>query len=127
MKDAQKEVDAAVKKAEKGTKVKVDVTPDISNTDLGKKNKKDKSKSKDSKQEIDWIARKLEVLQKAIDTTSGKLQNLFSIKAKKNNINKQITETSFINAWKTDNKMKNFVSDVVTGAVTGDNSKAMRY
>lgn len=94
MKDAQKEVDAAVKKAEKGTKVKVDVTPDISNTDLGKKNKKDKSKSKDSKQEIDWIARKLEVLQKAIDTTSGKLQNLFSIKDQKNNINKQITETT---------------------------------
>ena len=39
-----------------------------------------------------------------------------------------VTDTdSFINAWKTDNKMKNFVSDVVTGAVTGDNSKAMRY
>jgi len=53
-----------------------------------------KSKSKKTKQEIDWIARKLEVLQKAIDTTSGKLQNLFSIKAKKNNINKQITETT---------------------------------
>ncbi|WP_337935028.1 hypothetical protein [Jutongia sp.] len=97
MKDAQKEVDAAVKKAEKGTKVKVDVTPDISNTGSGGNSKKDKSnkdKSKDSKQEIDWIARKLEVLQKAIDTTSGKLQNLFSIKAKKNNINKQITETT---------------------------------
>ena len=39
-----------------------------------------------------------------------------------------VTDTdSFINAWKTDNKMKNFVSDVVAGAVTGDNSKAMRY
>lgn len=97
MKDAQKEVDAAVKKAEKGTKVKVDVTPDISNTGSGGNSKKDKSskdKSKDSKQEIDWIARKLEVLQKAIDTTSGKLQNLFSIKDQKNNINKQITETT---------------------------------
>lgn len=97
MKDAQKEVDAAVKKAEKGTKVKVDVTPDISNTGSGgnsKNNKSSKDKSKDSKQEIDWIARKLEVLQQAIDTTSGKLQNLFSIKAKKNNINKQITETT---------------------------------
>lgn len=97
MKDAQKEVDAAVKKAEKGTKVKVDVTPDISNTGSGgnsKNNKSSKDKSKDSKQEIDWIARKLEVLQKAIDTTSGKLQNLFSIKAKKNNINEQITETT---------------------------------
>lgn len=97
MKDAQKEVDAAVKKAEKGTKVKVDVTPDISNAGSGgssKNNKSSKDKSKDSKQEIDWIARKLEVLQKAIDTTSGKLQNLFSIKDKKNNINKQITETT---------------------------------
>ena len=75
----------------------VKVTPDPVTSGSGgnsKKNKKDKSKSKDSKQEIDWIARKLEVLQKAINTTSGKLQNLFSIKAKKNNINKQITETT---------------------------------
>lgn len=75
----------------------VKVTPDPVTSGSGgnsKKNKKDKSKSKDSKQEIDWIARKLEVLQKAIDTTSGKLQNLFSIKDQKNNINKQITETT---------------------------------
>lgn len=75
----------------------VKVTPDPVTSGSGGNSKKDKSskdKSKDSKQEIDWIARKLEVLQKAIDTTSGKLQNLFSIKAKKNNINKQITETT---------------------------------
>ena len=39
-----------------------------------------------------------------------------------------VTDTdSFINAWKTDKKMKNFVSDVVNGTVMGDNSKAMRY
>lgn len=75
----------------------VKVTPDPVTSGSGGNSKKDKSnkdKSKDSKQEIDWIARKLEVLQKAINTTSGKLQNLFSIKAKKNNINKQITETT---------------------------------
>lgn len=65
-------------------------TPTTSSSNSGSK----KSKTKKTKQEIDWIARKLEVLQKAIDTTSGKLQNLFSIKAKKNNINKQITETT---------------------------------
>lgn len=73
----------------------VKVTPNPTSSGSGSKQGKTKnSKSKDSKQEIDWIARKLEVLQKAIDTTSGKLQNLFSIKAKKNNINKQITETT---------------------------------
>lgn len=73
----------------------VKVTPNPTSSGSGSKQGKTKNnKSKDSKQEIDWIARKLEVLQKAIDTTSGKLQNLFSIKAKKNNINKQITETT---------------------------------
>lgn len=75
----------------------VKVTPDPVTSGSGGNSKKDKSskdKSKDSKQEIDWITRKLEVLQKAIDTTSGKLQNLFSIKDQKNNINKQITETT---------------------------------
>ena len=75
----------------------VKVTPDPVTSGSGgnsKNNKSSKDKSKDSKQEIDWIARKLEVLQKAIDTTSDKLQNLFSIKDKKNNINKQITETT---------------------------------
>lgn len=75
----------------------VKVTPNPVTSGSGgnsKNNKSSKDKSKDSKQEIDWIARKLEVLQKAIDTTSGKLQNLFSIKDQKNNINKQITETT---------------------------------
>ena len=65
-------------------------TTSFSNDGSGSK----KSKSKKTKQEIDWIARLLDVLQKKIDTTSGKLQNLFSIKDKKNNINKQITETT---------------------------------
>lgn len=95
LKDAQKEVNKALKKTEVKPEVSITSTnPSDSGTGSGKSKKTKNSKSKDSKQEIDWIARKLEVLQKAIDTTSGKLQNLFSIKAKKNNINKQITETT---------------------------------
>lgn len=95
LKDAQKEVNKALKKTEVKPEVSITPTdPSDSGTGSGKSKKTKNSKSKDSKQEIDWIARKLEVLQKAIDTTSGKLQNLFSIKAKKNNINKQITETT---------------------------------
>ena len=95
LKDAQKEVNKALKKTEVKPEVSITPTnPSDSGTGNGKSKKTKNSKSKDSKQEIDWIARKLEVLQKAIDTTSGKLQNLFSIKAKKNNINKQITETT---------------------------------
>lgn len=95
LKDAQKEVNKALKKTEVKPEVSITPTnPSDSGTGSGKSKKTKNSKSKDSKQEIDWVARKLEVLQKAIDTTSGKLQNLFSIKAKKNNINKQITETT---------------------------------
>lgn len=95
LKDAQKEVNKALKKTEVKPEISITSTnPSDSGTGSGKSKKTKNSKSKDSKQEIDWIARKLEVLQKAIDTTSGKLQNLFSIKAKKNNINKQITETT---------------------------------
>ena len=56
-----------------------------------------KSKSSDTKQEIDWIARKLTVLQSIIDKT-----NLFSIKGKNNNIDKQIAEHDTL--IKADNK-----------------------
>ena len=72
-------------------KIKVDVDTDTGNS--SNKNNKNKSSSKSSAQEIDWIARKLTVLQNAIDSTSKRLQNLFSIKTKKSNLNKQISET----------------------------------
>lgn len=104
VKEKKRQYDLAKKKSDKASKkIKDDLqivhaefdakySPTTSSSNGGSGLKK--SKSKKTKQEIDWIARKLEVLQKAIDTTSGKLQNLFSIKAKKNNINKQITETT---------------------------------
>lgn len=106
VKEKKRQYDLAKKKSDKASKkIKDDLqivhaefdakyTPTTSSSNSGSGSGSGNQKSKDSKQEIDWIARKLEVLQKAIDTTSGKLQNLFSIKAKKNNINKQITETT---------------------------------
>ena len=51
------------------------------------------SGSSDSKEEIDWIERKLSVLQTAIDLTKSKLENLFKVKSKSNNIQKQISQT----------------------------------
>lgn len=69
----------------------VDYKPTTSSSSSNSGSKKSKSKSK--AQEIDWIARKLTVLQNAIDSTSKRLQNLFSIKTKKSNLNKQISET----------------------------------
>lgn len=106
VKEKKRQYDLAKKKSDKASKkIKDDLqivhaefdakyTPTTSSSNSGSGSGSGNQKSKDSKQEIDWIARKLEVLQKAIDTTSGKLQNLFSIKAKKSNINKQITETT---------------------------------
>lgn len=47
----------------------------------------------DTKQTIDWIERLLDVLQKKIDRTKAKFENLFTVKSKKNNLTKQITLT----------------------------------
>lgn len=51
------------------------------------------SKQKDTKQTIDWIERLLDVLQKKIDQTKAKFDNLFTVKSKKNNLTTQITLT----------------------------------
>lgn len=58
-----------------------------------KNNNNDKDKSK-SKTEIDWIARKLERLQKVIDMTKAKFENLFDLKSKSSNLDKQIEQTT---------------------------------
>lgn len=51
------------------------------------------SKQKDTKQTIDWIERLLDILQKKIDQTKAKFDNLFTVKSKKNNLTTQITLT----------------------------------
>lgn len=78
--------------------IDVDFDIDYSPKDSSKgSGSKDKSKST---QIIDWIERSLNRLNSTIDYTSAKLQNLFSIKAKSNNLNEQIkTSTKLINAY----------------------------
>ncbi len=68
-----------------------------SNTIKPNSNNKDKSKSKDkkeTKQTFDWIERKLERLQQIIDYTKAKFENLFTIKKKNSNLDRQIKQTN---------------------------------
>lgn len=51
-------------------------------------------KAPKAKQEIDWISRRLAVLQSRIDLTKTRFENLFSLKTKKNNLNTQISQTT---------------------------------
>ncbi len=54
---------------------------------------KDKSKS-NSKQEIDWIERRVNRLTSIISKLNAEKENLFSVKKKNSNLNKQIKETT---------------------------------
>lgn len=55
--------------------------------------KKDsKSKSSKTKEEINWLQRALDVIQKKLDTTASKLKNLFSVNAKNKNLDEQIKQ-----------------------------------
>ena len=105
LEDAKKQTDTNLKQLQQDYKLqqsklsKIQYKPSTSSSN---NKSSEKSKSSDTKQEIDWIARKLTVLQSIIDKTSGKLQNLFSIKGKNNNIDKQIAEHDTL--IKADNK-----------------------
>lgn len=85
--------------ANKKVKVKsanLNVNPKHSDSSKSKKDKSNKS----SKQTFDWMERRFKNLQNVIDLTASKLQNLFSVKAKNSNLNKQIkTTTKLINAY----------------------------
>lgn len=84
--NAKNEVNNALNK--NTTEVKV-------NAGGGSSNSKGGSSSKsDSKTTIDWIQRKLERLQKIIDATKAKLENLFTVKAKTSNLDDQIKQTT---------------------------------
>ncbi len=49
---------------------------------------------KESKEVIDWLERRFKRMQDIIDLTAAKLQNLFSIKGKNTNLEKQIKQTT---------------------------------
>lgn len=55
---------------------------------------KSKKSSKNTKTEIDWLSRRLTRMQSIIDLTASKLQNLFTVKSKNNNLDKQIKQTT---------------------------------
>lgn len=102
-KNAKSRAEKNIEKFNKKNKVNLGVdiqTQKGSEKDKKEKNSSSKDKSK-STQVIDWIERRLNRLNSTIDYTSAKLQNLFSIKAKSNNLNEQIKETTkLINAYR---------------------------
>lgn len=85
---AQKDYNKALKKVRLGLKI-----DNLKINDGNPDNNKDKDKSKSTEQ-IDWIERALNVLQNAIDYTKSKFENLYNFKAKKNNLDTQIKQTT---------------------------------
>ena len=100
-KNAKSRAEENVKKFNKKNKVNLDV--DVQTQKGSSKDKDKNSSSKDkskSTQVIDWIERRLNRLNSTIDYTTSKLQNMFTIKQKSNEIDKQIkTSTKLINAY----------------------------
>lgn len=127
----QNKIDKLNKKLQKmlkkgATALKVDVAPTPSTSGKTKdKSSKDKTKTK---QVIDWIERRLKNLQNTIDYTSSKLQNLFTVNAKNNNLDKQIkTTTKLINEYgiaaEKYQQKANQVAKASTKTVKGKNGK----
>lgn len=71
---------------------KIDVSPKSSSS--GNKSKGSKSDSSKTKQEIDWIERRVSRLTSKISLLNAQKENLFSVKKKNSNLNKQIKETT---------------------------------
>ena len=99
-KNAKSRAEKNVEKFNKKNKVNLSIqTQKGSGKDKKDKNSSSKDKSK-STQVIDWIERRLNRLNSTIDYTTSKLQNMFTIKQKSNEIDKQIkTSTKLINAY----------------------------
>ncbi|MCI8962856.1 MAG: hypothetical protein HFG37_03980 [Eubacterium sp.] len=75
-----------------------------------------RNKSTSTKQQIDWIERRIKNLQDTIDLTAAKLQNLFRFKSKNKNLNKQIkTTTKLINTYGTAAAKYQKKADQITG------------
>lgn len=77
-----------------GASVKIKPTSPSNGSNGSKGSKGSKGSSKNTKTEINWLERRLTRMQSIIDLTASKLQNLFSVKAKNNNLDKQIKQTT---------------------------------
>ena len=102
------------------------------------KSKNKSSKSKSSKQEFDWIERRVTVLNNKISLLNAKKDNLFTVSKKNNNLKKQIKEMTKLlgtystaynkylqkaNSVKLDSKLK---SKVRNGAINGSYSQLVQ-
>ncbi len=86
-KKAEKNVAKYLKKGYKKIKLS-----DVNPKDDGKGG--GKNKSDNSKQQFDWIERRVNQLTSSINLLNAKKENLFSVKKKNSNLNKQIKETT---------------------------------
>lgn len=99
---------------------------------------KDKSKNKSSKQEFDWIERRVTVLNNKISLLNAQKENLFTVSSKNKNLKKQIKEMTKLlstystaynkylqkaNSVKLDSKLK---SKVRNGAINGSYSQLVQ-
>ena len=127
-KNAKSRAEKNVEKFNKKNKVNLSIqTQKGSGKDKKDKNSSSKDKSK-STQVIDWIERRLNRLNSTIDYTTSKLQNMFTIKQKSNEIDKQIkTSTKLIKSYgiATDKykKKANQVAKSSTKTVTNSKGK----
>ena len=92
------------------------------------KGKGEDSNNKTNKSTFDWIERRLKNLQNTIDFTASKLQNLFSVNTKANNLKDQIkTTTKLINGYgaaaKKYQQKANQIATPKTKTVKGKNGK----
>lgn len=110
-------INEVIKKLDSLSSLEVEVPNFKDPTSTGKKGS-GKNAAKKESQTIDWIARRLERLQKIIDLTRSKFENLFSIKSKSSNLQKQITQTvNLLNAAvKAANKYKKYADSIKLSA-----------
>ena len=87
-KNAQEEIQEAIAEL-----MSIDKKVKVTSKNKDTKSDSAKSKTKESKQLIDWISRKLETLQQKIDLTKSKFENLFSLNSQEKNLKKQISLT----------------------------------
>ena len=80
----EKQINALVNGGNNANISEVDISPSGSKEYTVPKKSKGSSSTKDSKQEINWIDRKLSVLQSKIDLTKSKFDNLFNLTSPKN-------------------------------------------
>lgn len=109
---AQAEIDGAIAV---GNKTNVQVNP-VGSSGYKSSNPSDKGKNsgtKDTKQTVDWIERKLSVLNDKIALTQSKFENLFNIKSPKNLSNKiKQTTKELQKAEKASSKWKNALGKI---------------